>query len=264
MAPPKSDSIRRLELAQDFSKRLYNDFGNFVKAIVYFGSGSRDEQEKDSDIDVMTIIDDITGPMDSTTVNAYRVVVDRHIHDVSDKLHVTSLKLSTFWELAKVGDPIVLNILRDGVAIIDSGFFDPLKTLLERGKMRPSPEAISNYAIRAKKTYLNARMHINQSVVDCYWAVIDSAHAALMDYGKIPDSPEHIHKMLEKLFYKDSDKKVLSKTDIDFVRELVSEHKKIERSRGHQVSVKDADRYLKHTEQLCDKLLSTLKKPKDV
>jgi predicted nucleotidyltransferase len=188
-----------MELAQEFAKRIYRDFGGFVKAAVYFGSSSRNDQKSGSDIDVLIIIDDVTVELDDQTVRAYRIQVMRHVEIVSRSLHVTSLKLSTFWDLLKSGDPVALNILRDGVAMIDSGFFDPFKALLERGRIRPSDEAVATYALRAQRSLDQARNVHKRGVLELFWALVDMTHAALMAREMIPSSPKQLPQMMRRL-----------------------------------------------------------------
>jgi len=131
---PKDD----LTIAYKFAKKVYDEFGNFIKAIVLFGSSVREEKTK-GDIDVLIVVDDITIQMTAEIVETYRIITEKSVADISPRLHVTSLKLTTFWEYVRMGDPIGLNILRDGVALLDTGFFDPLQGLLARGRIRPSP-----------------------------------------------------------------------------------------------------------------------------
>ncbi len=186
-----------LGLAYEFSKRIYDEFGNFLKAIILFGSVARNKQ-KTGDIDLLVIIDDVTTELSPEIVQTYRIIVEKTVAGTSTKLHVTSLKLSTFWEYVRSGDPVGINILREGVALLDTGFFDPLHALLVRGRIRPSPESVWTYFTRAPKTIHNSRWHILQAALDLYWAVIDSAHAALMKLGETPPSPDHVADLLEQ------------------------------------------------------------------
>ena len=64
-------------------------------------------------------------------IEGYRIIVENLIEKVSLKLHVTSMTFTSFWEHARVGDPILVNILRDGIALHDRGFFDPLQRILK-------------------------------------------------------------------------------------------------------------------------------------
>src|SRR3989344_9618845 len=91
-------------------------------------------------------------------------------------------------------------MLRDGVPLLDIGFFEPLQVLLKQGKIRPTPESIWSYLGRASPTIYNSKWHLLQAVLDLYWAVIDAAHAVLMEYGEIPPSPGQVSSILnEKL-----------------------------------------------------------------
>ena len=194
---PKDD----LTIAYKFAKKAYDEFGNFIKAIVLFGSSVREEKTK-GDIDVLILVDDITIQMTAEIVETYRIIIEKSVADISPRLHVTSLKLTTFWEYVRMGDPIGLNILRDGVALLDTGFFDPLQGLLARGRIRPSPEAIYSYFYRAPRTLSNSRWHLLQATLDLYWAVIDSAHAALMKLGESPATPEHVADLMDTAMVK--------------------------------------------------------------
>ncbi|MBI4438668.1 nucleotidyltransferase domain-containing protein [Candidatus Woesearchaeota archaeon] len=187
-----------LSTAYEFSKKIYSEFGTFVKAIVLFGSVAKNTKSGKGDIDILILIDDVTVALSPELVQTYRIIVEKTMASTSPKLHVTSLKLSTFWEYVRAGDPVGINILRDGVALLDTGFFDPLHALLIRGRIRPSQESVWSYFSRAPKTIHNSKWHVLQAVLDLYWAVVDSAHAALMKLGEIPPSPDHVAYMMEQ------------------------------------------------------------------
>ncbi len=127
-----------LKIAQRFSQELKNELGDFLLGVVLFGSAVRRESTKGSDIDILVIGDDTSFQMTEELIEGYRIIVENLIAKVSMKLHVTSMTFTSFWEYAKAGDPIVVNILRDGVALLDSGFFEPLQHLLKMGRVRPS------------------------------------------------------------------------------------------------------------------------------
>ena len=190
-----------LRIAYDFSKRLYQEFREFLKAVVIFGSVSKSwSKEKYHDIDILVIVDDVSMVLGPEIVEAYRIIVEKIIVDVSPKLHITTLKLSSFWDYVRNSDPVAVNILREGVAVVDTGFFDPLQALLFQGRIRPTQESVWTYYGRAPRTLVNSRWHIMQATVDLYWAVIDAAHAALMKMNVVPPSPEHVGElMVEKL-----------------------------------------------------------------
>ncbi len=190
-----------LRIAYEFSKRLYLEFKEFLKAVILFGSVARSmEKEKHNDIDVMVIVDDVSMRLTPEIVEAYRIITEKIIIDTSQRLHVTTLKLSAFWDYVRNSDPVAVNILRDGIAVVDTGFFDPLQALLFMGRIRPTMESVWTYYGRAPRTLVNSRWHIMQATIDLYWAVVDASHAALMKLGTVPPSPEHVAElMIEKM-----------------------------------------------------------------
>jgi len=197
------------DIAYKFAEKAFKEFGTFVKAIILFGSMTKQTKESSSspegdvgDIDVLLIVDDLSIELRPEVVQTYRIIIQKMIADISPKLHITTLKLTSFWEYVKAGDPVAVNMLRDGVALIDTGLFDPLQMLLRMGRVRPSPEAVWSYFVRAPATLMNSKWHVLQAMVDLYWAVIDAGHAALMRIGQVPAAPEHVADLLEEYFVK--------------------------------------------------------------
>ncbi|MBI2142625.1 nucleotidyltransferase domain-containing protein [Candidatus Woesearchaeota archaeon] len=230
-----------LGLAYDFSKRVYDEFGSFLKAIILFGSVAR-SKEKAGDIDLLVIIDDVTTELSPEIVQAYRIIIEKTVAATSTKLHVTSLKLSTFWEYVRSGDPVGINILREGVALLDTGFFDPLHALLVKGRIRPSPESVWTYFTRAPKTIHNSKWHVLQAALDLYWAVIDSAHAALMKLGETPPSPDHVADLLEQRLVRQG---LLERRYADIMRAFYSLQKQILYREVKELSGVQYDKLLK-------------------
>lgn len=187
-----------MQVAYKFANQLFKEFGNFLKAVVLFGSTARGEK-KERDIDILVIVDDVTIDFTPEVIETYRIIIEKTVVSLTERLHVTSLKYSTFWEYVRSGDPVAINILRDGVPLIDSGFFKPLQALLAEGRIRPSPESVWTYFGRAPRTLHNARWHVMQAALDLYWSVVDSAHAALMMLNVTPPSPDHVGDLLENM-----------------------------------------------------------------
>ena len=191
-----------IETAYRFANEIYKELGSFLRGVILFGSTARRTKLPSGDIDILVVIDDLVMNMSPEVVEAYRLIVQRAIVRVSTKIHVTTMRFTSFWEYMRNGDPIAINLLRDGVALIDSGFFDPMQALLKRGRIRPTQESIWTYYTRAPNTLHNSKWHLLQAVIDLYWAVIDSAHAALMKVGEIPPTPEHVADLLEQKLVK--------------------------------------------------------------
>ena len=140
----------------------------------------------------------VTLILNPEVVSAYRVIVEKTASKISKRLHITTLKLTNFWDHLRNGDPLIVNMLRDGVVLHDVGFFMPAQSLLFQGRIRPTQESIWGYFVRAPATVVNSEWHILQASLDLYWAVIDSAHAALMKVGEVPPTPAHVADLIDK------------------------------------------------------------------
>ena len=238
----RSYSNDELSLAYDFARKVHKEFGDMIKALVLFGSAARHKATKQGDIDILIVFDDVTINLTPEIVSTYRIIVEKVIAETSTRLHVTTVKLTTFWEYVRSGDPICMNILRDGVALLDTGFFDPLHALLVRGRIRPSPEAVWSYFARAPRTIHNSKWHVLQAVIDLYWAVIDAAHAALMKVGEVPPSPEQVADILEAKLVKP---KLLDKRHCDTLRRFYTLQKQILYRQVREIPGSQYDAYLK-------------------
>ena len=123
------------------------------------------------------------------------------------------------------GDPVIINVLRYGEAMLDfAGFFEPLKSLLLQGKIKSTPEAIYSCLQRAPQHFLRSRAAEMNSIEGLYWAMVDSSHAALISAGIPPASPEHIPADLKEVFV-DSGK--LKMKYVIWYRDLYMLHKQI-------------------------------------
>jgi predicted nucleotidyltransferase len=184
------------EASYKFATKIFETFPGILKSIVLFGSAQKKTMGPHSDIDLLIILDDTTITPNRKFIDWYNVELANIIRKHDPRLHVTTVTLTTFWENVRVGEPIVINVLRYGIPLIDTGYFEPLQFLLQKGRIRPSEEAIYNAITRAPWHLSRANARVLGAVVDFYWTTVDSAHAALMAHGQVPPSPEHIESML--------------------------------------------------------------------
>jgi len=236
------------QCAEKFSLAIRKELGDFVKAIVLFGSAARatehglkpDKSLHEHDIDVLIIINDLTMVLTQEVTEAYRVITENTAAKISRRLHITTMKLTSFWDYMRNGDPVAVNMLRDGVPLHDVGIFEPLQMLLFQGRIRPTKESIWNYYARAPATLANANWHILQAALDLYWAVIDAAHAALMKVGEIPPSPSHVADLLEQRLVKPG---LIAKRYADAMRFFYELSRKITHREIRDIPGKKFDEY---------------------
>jgi hypothetical protein len=123
------------------------------------------------------------------------------------------------------GDPVVINVIRDGESLIDfGGFFEPLKYLLVTGKIKSTPEAIYSLLQRAPVHILRSKASEIGSIEGLFWAMVDSSQAALISLGVSAPSPEHIPAELKTNFVNYGK---LHQKYVVWYRDLFMLHKKI-------------------------------------
>jgi predicted nucleotidyltransferase len=236
------------EIAMDFAVKVYKKFNKIIKSIVLFGSTTKQNVTPGSDIDIMILIDDASIKWDQDLIAWYREELEKTIEASPYKkdLHINTIKLSTWWEDLMRGDPVVLNVLRYGEAMIDAGgFFNPLKQLLLEGKIKSTPEAIYSCLQRAPMHFARSKSAQLNAIEGLYWTMVDSAHAALIAANVFPPSPEHIPGELRINFVNSG--KIKMKY-VEWFRDLNILHKKV--SHGEITSLKgiELDEWQNRTE----------------
>lgn len=239
-----------LDIAMKFAKEAFKEFGKFTKAIVLFGSYAR-KAKNTGDIDVLVIIDDTTMIVSHEVIDAYRIITEKLVQKISTKLHITTLRLTSFWEYVRVSDPIAINILRDGIALLDTGFFEPFQVLLKQGRIRPTAEAVWAYFVKAPTTLHNSKWHILQATLDLYWATIDAAHAVLMKIGEVPPTPEHVADLLEQKLV---DKGLLEAKYVNTMRTFYNLAKMITHKEITEVEGSEYSKYKKDAEEFVERM----------
>lgn len=266
-SPTVITSKNEKQIAMDFAADIHKRFSDLVKATILFGSQAKNQQKPGSDIDLIIVIDDASINWDMELVAWYREELGKIIskNTNSVELHVNTIKLTTWWADLMHGDPVIINILRYGEALIDiGGFFNPLKALLLQGRIHSTPEAVYEALQRAPGHLMRSKSAEMGSIEGVYWSMIDSAQAALMTVGLLPPSPEHVTSMLKESFV---DKKML---DIEFVkwfRDIHSLHKDIiygnvNNIRGAEIDLwqERAGKFMKKMIEIVDQILDSRKK----
>ena len=215
------------EIAMDFATKVYKRFNKIIKSIVLFGSTTKQTAVAGSDIDIIIIIDDVAIRWEQELIVWYRTELDKILRKnrYQKNLHINTVKLSTWWQDLMKGDPTVINVLRYGEAMIDlAGFFEPLKYLLITGKIKSTPEAIYSCLQRAPMHLARSKTSELNAIEGLHWAMVDSAHAALIASNVVPSSPEHIPGDLKENFV--NTKKLKMKYAV-WYNDLLTLHKKI-------------------------------------
>ena len=170
--------INERQIALEFAAKVQKRFSDMIKATVLFGSQTKGEASSSSDIDIVIIIDDASIKWDLELISWYREELAKLVAACKypRELHINTIKLTTWWNDLMHGDPVVINILRYGEALIDiGGFFNPLKALLLDGKIHSTPEAVYSALQRAPMHLARSNFAELSAIEGIYWTMVDSA-----------------------------------------------------------------------------------------
>ena len=255
---------KQLSIANKFKDEVLGKYKDFVKAVVLFGSLTRNDFHQKSDIDLLVVIDDTTARFSPEM----KMRFDDDIYDIGKRLSEDIIvqpawTLTEFWEMARIGHPLLYTIVRDGWALYDTGFFIPIRKLLEMGRIPTTLEAVEKFMETApQKINRVETAKLYMIAEDLYYAMLNSSQAVLMYLGTNPSSPkqtpadvkEHlvVPGLLEDSYLKDLE------GIIDFRKKV--EHKEIKDIVGG-----DLDDYIQKSKQFVsrmEQLLMQLQKKK--
>jgi uncharacterized protein (UPF0332 family)/predicted nucleotidyltransferase len=257
------------DIAMDFATKIQRKFDHLIKATILFGSQVSGETKPGSDIDIIIIIDDAAINWDMELTAWYREELAKLITEqkYSRDLHINTIRLTTWWRDLMHGDAVVLNIIRQGHAMIDiGGFFNPLKSLMIQGKIHSTPEAVYASLQRSPYHLTRSKLALLSSIEGVYWCMVEAAQAALITLGKLPPSPEHVTKMLHENFV---DTGVLKSELVKWYHNIFILHKQIVHGEIKFVKAQEietwqirAETFMKKMVDIIDKLIEARKNQK--
>lgn len=242
--------------------RVLSLFRKYIKSIIVFGSSkTKTGMTSTSDIDVAFIVDD-TDIQKFTLEQLKERLFSKMAEiarDFSDKIHAQAYPLSEFWGSIIRPNPVILTLLRDGVAVYDTGYFVPLQMLYRTGNIIPTKESIDSNIENAEGLIMLADSVLTTKLsLDLYNAVVAAGQALLMEYGYLPPVPKEVGKDL--LAVAVEKERVLTKEDVDKIDEVVKWFKKIDHGELKSVTGDEYSRKQKVTKDVVDKILGIIEK----
>ena len=254
----KKEDLRKknMELAVKFSEKTLEKYKDFVKSVVVFGSLIRGDFHDKSDIDMLVIIDDTVARFSPEVKMQFDEDLFKIGKELSELINVQpAWTLTEFWDMARIGHPLLYTIVRDGWALHDTGFWIPVRKLLELGKIPSTIEAIEKLMesapvriskVETTKLYLIAE--------DLYYALLNSAQGVLMYMGVNAPSPKFTSMAMKEHLV---DTGLLEKEYMDQLNDVIdfrkkTEHKEINEIKGEEVDVfiEKAKKFLSRMDQL--------------
>jgi uncharacterized protein (UPF0332 family)/predicted nucleotidyltransferase len=248
---------QRLNEVKEFSKQVLKKYGKYVKCIVMMGSVAREEFKPKSDIDIFVVIDDTAQQITPELHDKIDEDLEKIGEKISEAISVQpSYTLTEFWDFARVAHPIIYNFIKEGVSVFDTGFFEPVKRLLEMGRIPATREAIESYMEGAPKKLMRAKtVKLLMLAEDCYYAMLNSAQAVLMFMGLSPPVPNKAYDDVKKFLVEPG---ILEPEYAEWLKEIIGIRKKIEHKELMEVTGAFVDEWIDKSEKFVDKMFSLL------
>jgi uncharacterized protein (UPF0332 family)/predicted nucleotidyltransferase len=240
-----------------FTKAVLDKHGKYIKAIVMMGSVAREDFKPTSDIDVFAIVDDTSSKLSAEDLDKIDADIEKIAQGISKSISVQPIyTLTEFWDYARVAHPIIYNFIKEGTALYDTGFFAPIKRLLDMGKIPATREAIENYMEGAPKKLMRAKtVKLLMLAEDCYYAMLNTAQAVLMFMGIAPPVPG---KAYEEVKIHLVDTGILEPEYAEWLKEIIDIRKKIEHKEIMDTTGAFVDEWIEKSEKFVDKMFNLL------
>ena len=259
---PQMEKIRKekLRLAEKFKDEVIKKYGKVVKAVVVFGSLVRGDFHEKSDIDMLVVIDDVMARFSPEQKERFDETIQDLGKHISEDISVQpAWTLSEFWDMARIGHPLLYTIVRDGWALFDTGFFIPVRKLLELGKIPTTLEAVEKFMEAApQKIQRVESIKLMMVAEDLYYAMLNSSQAVLMYLGENPPTPKETLTAVKEHMV---DAKLLEQEYLDSLNKVIEfrkgvEHKDVKNIAGAELDtfIDGAKRYVERMEQLLARL----------
>ncbi|MEM5766473.1 MAG: nucleotidyltransferase domain-containing protein [Candidatus Aenigmatarchaeota archaeon] len=245
-----------IEKVVKFANEARKQYGNLIKSVVIFGSVAKGVMKKGSDVDVWVILDDTatksSEDLDKVSSQLYLIA-----HELKD-IHIQITLLTDFWQWVRAGSPELINFLRYGLLIYDTGFVKPVQRMLHMGLLPPSEETINLKAKAAEARYKKIKLDLKTMIFELRYAATDEIQAVIMYYYKAQPDQKAIPEFLEKLVKEGK----LEKEYIEKFKELDKLWKDIDHKIIREVGVEHLEKAFELTRDIINRFNKLL--PEDI
>jgi predicted nucleotidyltransferase len=245
-----------IEKSVKFMNEIRKRFGEIVKSVLIFGSAARGDIKPSSDADVWVILDDtaLKTSIDLNRIKEEILIVAENLKD----LHVQITYLTEFWQWVRIGSPELVNFLRYGLVLYDTGFVKPVQRMLQLGLLPPSEEVIRLKTKASEIRLEKIKGDLKSMIFDLRYCASDIIQAVVMHYYKTQPDPKEIPKYLEKMVEE-------GKVEKEFL-EKWKEIDKLWKDIDHQIVKEVKGEYLQKALTLTQEIIERFKKllPKDI
>jgi len=217
-----------LRATQIHKSLVLKKFEKYVTSYVVYGSLTRGETIKTSDIDIGIIIDDTDVKRMSRLElkEKLRGIIYSYIQEAEAISGVKGIispqiwLLTEFWDGVKDAHPVFFTFIRDGVPLYDRGTYLPWKSLLRMGKIKPSPEAIDMFMSSGNKLKETVDKRVfDIATLDLFWGISTPTQGLLMLYGLTPSTPKETVKQFQEVLVEKE--KLIEQKYADILEEII-------------------------------------------
>ncbi len=250
----------RLKSSEKFKDKILDLFKGYIKAVIVWGSITRGDYTGKSDVDIYIIFDDTKFPLKK--FEEIRSKIDNDIFSaassIDPRLHPQPiLALTEFIKGIRYTHPLFFNIIREGYAIYDTGFFIPMRKLLELGEFPTTPEAahmrIDSVPKRVERVK-NVKLYMIAE--DMYYAMLDAAQAVLMYVGVGPPAPKIAASVLREHLVKPG---LLEEEYAKMLEDITIFRKRVEYKEVKDIPGSEVDEWIARTEKYVERFEKLLK-----
>jgi uncharacterized protein (UPF0332 family) len=252
--------MKGIEAAKIFAEEIAAKYKEYVKAVWLVTEG-------DSHSAIVLLDDTIVQDIMALDVvrNELPLIAKRIEKEKGTTIEVVFYTLTDYWALIRHGSPVTFSEIREGIPIYDpSGFFTPIKKLLEQGRIPGTKEAMSNLLEEAPLRLLRIeKIRMDQMAFELLSAVADAGQAPLMLIGVSPPVPREVADKLRVHFV---DKGLLEPEYPRYCDDVIKyykavEHKEIEHITGEDLEMllDKATKFVERMEKLMRELLKEQK-----
>lgn len=259
LAKKEKEKLEETEIyakVMKFTIEAKKHYGDIIKSVLIFGSLVRGDARKTSDADVLVVLDDTATKTseDLDKVNSHLYLIAHELKDI----HIQTHTLTEFWQWVRMGSPELVNFLRYGLPVYDTGFIKPVQRMLEMGLIPPSEETISLKARASDIRYKKIKADIKSMVFELRYTAMDIIQAVVMYFYKSQPDYKDAPKFLQKLV----EEKGLEKEYVEKFEEL----DKLWKDLDHKVIPEATTQHLDKALQLTKEIVERFKKflPKEI
>jgi len=235
-----------------FTNDARRQYGDIIKSVLVFGSAAKGTMIKGSDADLWVVLDDTATKTseDLDKVNSQLYLIAHELKDI----HVQTTTLTEFWQWIKMGSPELVNYLRYGLVIYDTGFIKPVQRMLQMGLIPPSEETISLKARAADARLKKIKLDLKSMIFELRYTATDMVQSVVMYFYKAQPDQKAIPGFLEKLVAE----KKLEKEYVNKFKELDQLWKDIDHKTIKEVTTEHLNKALQLTKEIIERFKKLL------